>query len=156
MDQGHHPSDVPVVASTAMRLAAIEQIVDDYNGTGQRWKQYTTFEVDTMPATLTVANGWQRAARSTVLVVAGGNGFSWVLCWHCHERTERSSKPRLVGLKVTTTLMLVTVAGARTLVVQRRRSRWFRNLDEQAACLVVFPPLAACRWMLRLSYCSRR
>ena len=67
-----HPSDVPG-GFYSDATGGIEQIVDDYNGTGQRWKVHT-FEVDTMPATLTV-NG--NAQQFNVLVVAGGNGVGY-------------------------------------------------------------------------------
>ena len=51
----------------------VESIVDDYNGTGQRWKIHV-FEVDTTPKVLTVtgSNG-----PFTCLVVAGGNGVGY-------------------------------------------------------------------------------
>jgi len=51
----------------------VESIVDDYNGTGQRWKVHV-FEVDTAPAVLTVTGS---SGPFTTLVVAGGNGVGY-------------------------------------------------------------------------------
>ena len=51
----------------------IENIVENYNGTGQRWKTHT-FEKDTLPATLEVTAGDQ---LFSVCVVAGGMGSAY-------------------------------------------------------------------------------
>lgn len=51
----------------------IENIVENYNATGQRWKTHT-FEKDTLPATLEVIAGDH---LFSVCVVAGGNGAGY-------------------------------------------------------------------------------
>ncbi len=51
----------------------VESIVDDYNGTGQRWKVHV-FETDTSPKTLNVTAG---ELPFDVLVVAGGMGVGY-------------------------------------------------------------------------------
>jgi hypothetical protein len=65
----------PVTPETTFNSATggVESIVENYNGTGQRWKVHV-FEVDTSPKTLVVTEG---QLPFSTLVVAGGMGVGY-------------------------------------------------------------------------------